>query len=110
MMYFRLLFVGSLIAWLPAAHAQPTNDSTPASATSVTADRPPVILISFDGFRWDYCAKHPDETPHLRQLARDGVTAAGLIPVFPSNTFPNHYAIVTGLYPSHSGLVNNRMF
>jgi predicted AlkP superfamily pyrophosphatase or phosphodiesterase len=70
----------------------------------------PVILISMDGFRWDYTTLHPDETPHIRQLARDGVTARGLVPVFPSNTFPNHYAIATGLYPSHSGMVNNHMF
>ena len=68
---------------------------------------PPLILVSMDGFRWDYCALHPDETPNLRRLARDGVTARGLIPVFPSNTFPNHYSLVTGLYPSHHGIVNN---
>lgn len=70
----------------------------------------PVLLISMDGFRWDYLALHPNETPHLRQLAQAGVQAQGLLPVFPSNTFPNHYAIVTGLYPSHSGIVNNHMF
>ena len=70
----------------------------------------PLILISMDAFRWDYCALHPAETPHLRQLAREGVSARALIPVFPSNTFPNHYSIVTGRYPSHSGIVNNDMF
>ena len=72
--------------------------------------RAPVVLISLDGFRWDYCALHPDETPNLRRLAREGVAAKALIPVFPSNTFPNHYSIVTGLYPSHHGIVNNDMF
>jgi predicted AlkP superfamily pyrophosphatase or phosphodiesterase len=70
----------------------------------------PVVLISLDGFRWDYCALHPDETPNLRRLAREGVAARGLIPAFPSNTFPNHYSIATGLYPSHHGIVNNDMF
>lgn len=70
----------------------------------------PVLLISMDGFRWDYMAQHPNETVHLRALAAAGVKAEGLIPVFPSNTFPNHYAIVTGLYPSHNGMLNNRMF
>jgi predicted AlkP superfamily pyrophosphatase or phosphodiesterase len=74
------------------------------------ADRPPVVLVSMDGFRWDYCDLHPAETPHLRQLARDGFSARGLIPVFPSNTFPNHYSIATGLYPAHHGIVNNDFF
>jgi predicted AlkP superfamily pyrophosphatase or phosphodiesterase len=71
---------------------------------------PPLILISLDAFRWDYCALHPAETPHLRQLAREGAAARALIPVFPSNTFPNHYSIVTGLYPSHHGIINNHIF
>ena len=79
-------------------------------AGAATSPRPPVILISLDGFRWDYMARHPRETPHLRELAEHGVVAASLVPVFPSNTFPNHYTIATGLYPSHSGIVNNHMF
>ena len=71
---------------------------------------PPLLLISMDGFRWDYCALHPAETPHLQQLMREGSSARALIPVYPSNTFPNHYSIVTGLYPAHHGIVNNEMF
>ena len=70
----------------------------------------PLVLISLDGFRWDYCARHPGETPNLRRLIDEGVTARGLIPVFPSNTFPNHYSIVTGLYPSRHGIINNQFF
>jgi predicted AlkP superfamily pyrophosphatase or phosphodiesterase len=71
---------------------------------------PPLILISMDAFRWDYFTKYPEETPHLRQLIREGSTARALIPVYPSNTFPNHYSIVTGLYPAHHGIINNEMF
>ncbi|HWA28416.1 MAG TPA: ectonucleotide pyrophosphatase/phosphodiesterase [Lacunisphaera sp.] len=71
---------------------------------------PPLLLISMDGFRWNYCAQHPAETPHLRQLIAEGGTARGLIPVFPSNTFADHYSIVTGLYPAHHGIINNDMF
>lgn len=73
-------------------------------------DRVPLLLISLDGFRWDYCALHPEETPHLRRLAREGVTARGLIPPFPSQTFTSHYSIATGLYPAHHGIVSNRFF
>jgi len=66
---------------------------------------PTVILISFDGWRWDYDLKAP--APNLRGLMARGVRADSLIPTFPSKTFPNHYTIVTGLYPEHHGIVAN---
>ena len=64
-----------------------------------------LILVSLDAFRWDYLEKAP--TPNLHALARRGVRAQALIPVFPAKTFPNHYTIVTGLYPEHHGIVGN---
>jgi predicted AlkP superfamily pyrophosphatase or phosphodiesterase len=67
--------------------------------------KPYVILISADGFRWDYAKKYG--ATHLLELADGGVSAASMIPSIPSVTFPNHYSLVTGLYPSHHGLVNN---
>lgn len=65
----------------------------------------PLIVISIDGFRWDYLQKH--DTPVLRALAAAGVHAQRLTPSFPSRTFPNHYTLVTGLRPEHHGIVNN---
>lgn len=70
----------------------------------------PVVLVSFDAFRWDYIASHPDETPHLRELMRTGVSAKALISVFPTQTFASHYSIATGLYPGHHGIVGNSFF
>lgn len=70
----------------------------------------PLVLISLDGFRWDYCDLYPEETPTLRALRREGVSTRGLIPSFPSNTFPNHYTLVTGLRPARHGIVNNDFF
>jgi predicted AlkP superfamily pyrophosphatase or phosphodiesterase len=70
-----------------------------------TAAGPIVVLISFDGWRWDYIDRA--EVPHLRALASRGVRADGLIPSFPSKTFPNHYTLVTGLYPERHGIVSN---
>jgi predicted AlkP superfamily pyrophosphatase or phosphodiesterase len=70
--------------------------------------KPTVILVSFDGFRWDYPTKAP--TPNLNRLMARGVHAQNLIPSFPSKTFPNHYTIVTGLYPGHHGIVANNIF
>ena len=66
--------------------------------------RPPLILISFDGFRWDYRTKYSPS--NMNRLAAKGVSA-DLIPSYPSKTFPNHYTIVTGLYPGHHGIVAN---
>jgi alkaline phosphatase D len=68
-----------------------------------------VVLVSLDGFRWDYAKR--DGATHLLALGRHGVWAPeGMIPSFPSLTFPNHYTIVTGLYPEHHGLVANSFY
>lgn len=67
-----------------------------------------VILISADGFRYDYAEKYQAE--NLLNLRRQGVQAHSMLPAFPSKTFPNHYSIVTGLYPAHHGLVNNSFY
>src|SRR3954452_23059862 len=79
-----------------------------AAAAPHAADQPPiVVLISFDGWRWDYIDRQP--VPNLKALAARGVRARALIPSFPVLTFPNHYTLVTGLYPEHHGIVGNTM-
>jgi alkaline phosphatase D len=68
--------------------------------------KPYVILISLDGFRYDYAKRYGAQ--NLLELASHGATAPeGMIPPFPSITFPSHYTIVTGLYPEHHGIVGN---
>ena len=63
-----------------------------------------VVLVSLDGFRYDYAREHG--APHLDEMARDGAsTPTGMLPSYPSVTFPNHYALVTGLRPEHHGIV-----
>ena len=69
--------------------------------------QPRVLLISLDGFRWDYIDR--PGAVNLRALAARGVRAERMIPSFPSKTFPNHYSIVTGLTPEHHGIVANAM-
>jgi len=64
-----------------------------------------VLLVSLDAFRWDYNKIY--NTPNLNKFAHDGVKADRMYPSFPTVTFPNHYTIVTGLYPDHHGLINN---
>jgi predicted AlkP superfamily pyrophosphatase or phosphodiesterase len=67
-----------------------------------------VLMISLDGFRWDYPAMVT--LPTLDSLARVGVKATSLKPAFPSITFPNHYSMATGLYPDHHGIVSNSFY
>lgn len=66
------------------------------------------LLVSFDGFSHNYLEKV--DTPNFDELVTNGVQAEGLIPVFPTKTFPNHYSIATGLYPENTGFVNNSMY
>lgn len=67
-----------------------------------------LLLISFDGFRHDYLSQ--TETPNFDKLVKSGVISEGLIPIFPSKTFPNHYSIATGLYAESSGFIGNNMY
>lgn len=67
-----------------------------------------LLLVSFDGFRHDYLSK--TNTPNFDKFAQQGVQGKGLIPIFPSKTFPNYYAIATGLYPESSGFIGNSMY
>lgn len=70
--------------------------------------KPYVIMISTDGFRYDYAQKYHAE--NLLKLSQNGVRAKAMIPSFPSVTFPNHWSLITGLYPSHHGLVDNYFY
>ena len=91
--YFLLIIIETLLL----SCSQTNNKNTPKGY--------PLILISIDGFRWDYFNR--TETPHFDELIAGGVQAESLIPVFPSKTFPNHYSIVTGLYAENHGIVAN---
>jgi predicted AlkP superfamily pyrophosphatase or phosphodiesterase len=84
------VFLLLIVSWEPAAAIQPQ-----------------LILISLDGYRADYLDR--GYSPVLAALASEGVHAKGMRPVFPSVTYPNHYTLVTGLYPDQHGVVNNTM-
>lgn len=68
-----------------------------------------VVLVSLDGFRYDYAKKYG--ATHLLAIAARGASVPdGMIPAYPSLTFPNHYTLVTGLYPEHHGIVGNQFY
>ena len=70
--------------------------------------KPYVILISADGFRHDYAKKY--NAKNILKLAEKGVSAKAIIPSYPSITGPNHYTMITGLFPSHTGFVDNYFY
>ncbi|MES2416763.1 MAG: ectonucleotide pyrophosphatase/phosphodiesterase [Bacteroidota bacterium] len=101
-----LIFVIPLFLGLSATAQDTTQKVIPGRFNSVEQQKKPyVILISIDAFRWDLADKY--QAKNLIRLRETGVQAAYLKPSFPSLTFPNHYTIVTGLYPAHHGIVDN---
>ncbi|XP_044472166.1 ectonucleotide pyrophosphatase/phosphodiesterase family member 1-like [Mangifera indica] len=100
---------GFLFFYKPSS-SSPSSSSSSSLKSSArplkTLDKPVVLLISSDGFRFGYQFK--TATPNIHRLINNGTEAeTGLIPVFPSLTFPNHYSIATGLYPAFHGIINN---
>lgn len=80
----------------------------PVQINAQENQEPIVILISLDGFRYDYVERF--QPKNLTNFIQEGVAAEGLIPSFPSKTFPNHYSIATGLKPENHGLVDNSFY
>jgi predicted AlkP superfamily pyrophosphatase or phosphodiesterase len=99
-----------------ACGAAPEGSARPAAALQGSGginraehqQKPSLLVVSFDGFRADYLDRF--DLPNFRRVMARGTRARGLHPVFPSITFPNHYSLVTGLYPEHHGIVENSFF
>ncbi|KAH9289927.1 hypothetical protein KI387_034044, partial [Taxus chinensis] len=84
----------------------PANPTTGFSCRHSKLKHLVVILVSSDGFRFGY--QYKTHTPNIDRLIFNGTIAeTGMIPVFPTLTFPNHYSILTGLYPAWHGIINN---
>ncbi|THV57479.1 ectonucleotide pyrophosphatase/phosphodiesterase [Chryseobacterium candidae] len=103
--HFLLLFI-SFTAFAQQVNIDTAQVVIPGRQNSTEAQsKPYVIMISTDGFRYDYARKY--NTENLLKLSNGGVKAEAMIPSYPSITFPNHWSLITGLYPSHHGLIDN---
>uniref|UniRef100_A0A672FPT1 SMB domain-containing protein n=1 Tax=Salarias fasciatus TaxID=181472 RepID=A0A672FPT1_SALFA len=71
--------------------------------------RPPLIMVSVDGFRASYLKKGKAVIPNIHKLRTCGTSAPYMRPVYPTKTFPNLYTLATGLYPESHGIVGNTM-
>ena len=81
--------------------------------------RPPVILISLDGFRPEYLSRRALENGEnrgewaaatIKCVAQRGISSPYMMPSYPTITFPNHYSIITGLYPESHGIIGNEFY
>ncbi|XP_061416560.1 ectonucleotide pyrophosphatase/phosphodiesterase family member 7-like isoform X2 [Lethenteron reissneri] len=70
--------------------------------------RQKLLLVSFDGFRWDY--DQDVDTPNLDHLRTIGVAARHMVPPFISITSPSHFTLVTGRHPESHGVIHNMLF
>jgi len=84
-------------------HVSSNRTNRPESLKS-----PYVLLVSIDGYRSDYTDLY--SPPNLKQFREEGASAKGLLPVYPSKTFTNHYSIATGLYAENHGIVANTFY
>eukprot|EP01035_Chromulina_nebulosa_P006853 gene6853-9252_t len=109
-MQIRILSIAVAIIVVCNCFAQDTSQQIIPNRhdSKIQQQKPYVILISADGFRYDFAEKY--QATNLLKLKDSGVAAASMLPSYPSLTFPNHYSIVTGLYPAHNGLVENNFY
>ncbi len=104
-----LLLVFSLTVFAQKGNIDTAQVVIPNRHNSIEAQtKPYVIMISTDGFRYDYAKKYNAE--NLLKFSNEGVQAKAMIPSYPSITFPNHWTLITGLYPSHHGLIDNYFY
>ncbi|XP_060116994.1 ectonucleotide pyrophosphatase/phosphodiesterase family member 7-like [Heteronotia binoei] len=67
-----------------------------------------LLLISFDGFRWNY--DQDVITPNLDILVKEGVKAKYITPPFVTMTSPSHFTTITGRWIEDHGVIHNMMF
>uniref|UniRef100_A0A8C8MIV1 SMB domain-containing protein n=1 Tax=Oncorhynchus tshawytscha TaxID=74940 RepID=A0A8C8MIV1_ONCTS len=96
---------GKVKSWIEEECEDIQTPQCPASFS-----KPPLILVSMDGFRAGYLKAYGSLLPVINKLRNCGTTTPYMRPAYPTKTFPNHYTIVTGLYPESHGIVDNKMY
>ncbi|MBT3587304.1 MAG: alkaline phosphatase family protein [Flavobacteriaceae bacterium] len=106
---FSLVFIIGIVSTISCNRKTSNTVSSIVTTNSIASEKKPyLILISLDGFRWDYLEKY--KPPHLINFIKNGINSESLIPSFPTKTFPNHYTIATGMYPDKHGIIANSFF
>ncbi|NXO05904.1 ENPP3 phosphodiesterase, partial [Oriolus oriolus] len=93
------------ISWVEEPCESMETPQCPAGFT-----RTPLILFSMDGFRAEYLQTWSSLLPNIEKLKTCGTHSKYMRAAYPTKTFPNHYTIVTGLYPESHGIIDNNMY
>lgn len=115
-MLFALVLVGIVGAFFYRRHLshasaeekQPHEHQKRILSNSTHDFYPSTILVSLDGFHPHYI--NPQNTPAMHKMMVEDYGAPYMVPSFPSSTFPNHWTLITGLYPAEHGIVGNTFF
>ena len=76
-------------------------------------DGVPVLMISVDGMKPEYVTQAERrglKVPFLESLMAEGTYADGVVGVWPTNTYPSHTTLLTGVWPAEHGMYNNLEF
>lgn len=106
-MLFKHSLKITIAFWLCLASSV-TNTTQATPAPNLKTNQPPLVILSIDGFSAEYLTKYQPE--NLLKIAKQGVQAKELIPVYPTKTFPNHISMITGRYPSNHGIIHNNFY
>lgn len=108
-MLFRLLLIFSFIFFnLSCSHVKQDHSKTTLVNSEEALKAPYVLMISIDGYRHDYNRLHKPN--FLRKFEKKSTKVKSLQATFPTKTFPNHYSIVTGMYPGNHQIVANYFY
>lgn len=103
---FLILLLGAYKASKDTHVTKKVSPNLLSNGTALFA--PTTIVVSLDGFRADFLNR--GLSPTLSKFISEGVSPRFMVPSFPSVTFPNHFTLVTGLYPESHGMVANDFY
>ena len=102
----------AILALLFLASAQAVDKKSAAADGGTDTDSPPkLLLVSFDGFGWNFLGKLPrSRLPNFDAFIKQGVHVRWVENVFPTVTRTNHMSLVSGLYAESHGIVSNYFY
>lgn len=95
-----------IVNLLLAGESQSTESN--GHQSTVDQSKAKLIVLMVDSFRFDYLDL--PGTIGFKKFALSGARSKWVTPVFPSKTYPNMFAQVTGMYAEEHGVVDNNLF